>query len=303
MLTSDSPVVPKQFHRLSQALGVDLWVQEDYALPYPYAGNKWIKIIGQYGTGQPGHAYVTNGGLSSNHCRTLAMWSAFQGHRCHLVLHNDSGGTDPNALAFLDMLGATYSVVKSSEIADAISTSAAELQAQGLNSVVVPGGGHSAGAIRAYADYASGVLENTGFDVIYHASGTGGTQAGICIANHETSSGARIVGVSVARAAERGTQVVRDAIQETSGLDLSVDFRSDYVDGGYGPGGASTRTAIAVGGKGGLILDPTYTGKAFAGLLDGIRSGDVPSGSKILFWHTGGLYLTASTGSGHGGRE
>lgn len=301
MKTTDLSVTPKAFDRLTQELEVDLWVHEDYLLPYPFAGNKWIKIVGEYGSGRSGSAYVTNGGLSSNHCRTLAMWSAFHGHRCHVVLHNDGGEHDPDALSFLDVLGATYSVVKSSDIADTISAMEMQLDAEGFTPIIVPGGGHSAGSIRAYADYASGVLQNTNFDFIFHASGTGGTQAGICIANHETTSGAHVVGVSVARAAERGRQVVQDAIREVSGLDLSVDFRSDYVDGGYGPGGVATREAVAVAGAGGLVLDPTYTGKAFAGLLDAIRTGDVPPGSKVLFWHTGGLYLTASRGARIGG--
>jgi 1-aminocyclopropane-1-carboxylate deaminase/D-cysteine desulfhydrase-like pyridoxal-dependent ACC family enzyme len=300
MLTTDTRVMPKRFQRLSEELGIDLWVQEDYLLPYPFAGNKWVKVVGEYKSGHAGNAYVTNGGLNSNHCRTLAMWSAFHGHRCHLVLHNDSGEEDPNALAFLDMLGATHSVVRSAEIADTISVSERELRTQGFNPVVVPGGGHSPRAIRAYANYAAHVLANTSFDAIFHASGTGGTQAGLCIANHETQSEARVIGVSVARSAERGRQVVLDAIRETSGLELNVDFRSDYIDGGYGMGGAATREAVAVAGAGGLVLDLTYTGKAFAGLLDAIRTGSVASGSKVLFWHTGGLYLTASAASGHG---
>src|SRR5699024_6876286 len=176
---------PRRFERLSYFLGIDLWVQEDYLLPFPFAGNKWVKLIGHYGEGSAGAAYITNGGINSNHCRTLAIWSAFHGHRCHLILHNDDGEDASVPLAFLRSLGATYTVVKSAEIADSMGPIHCTLQHEGHWPVSVPGGGHSSGSVIAYADYAAPVIGNGDFDFILHASGTGGTQAGISIANHD----------------------------------------------------------------------------------------------------------------------
>lgn len=290
-------VKPRRFDRLSNTLGIDLWVQEEYLLPFPFAGNKWVKLIGQYGSGKTGAAYITNGGISSNHSRTLAIWSAFHGHRCHLVLHNDKEEDGTLPLDFLSRLGATYTVVNATEIAETISLIRRDLADEGYDAVVVPGGGHSSEAVRAYADYAAGALEGTDFEKIFHASGTGGTQAGICIANHELSSQAKIIGISVARSASRGASIIQEMIRQTAGLKLNADFRDEYVDGGYGPGGASTAEAIAIAGGGGLVLDSTYTGKAFAGLLHAVRAGEVSLGSKVLFWHTGGSYLSVNPGS------
>lgn len=291
-------VKPRRFDRLSNTLGIDLWVQEEYLLPFPFAGNKWVKLIGQHGSGKTGAAYITNGGISSNHCRTLAVWSAFHGHRCHLVLHNDKEEDGTLPLDFLSRLGATYTVVKAAEIAETISLIRRDLDDDGYDAVVVPGGGHSSEAVRAYADYASQVLVDTDFEHIFLASGTGGTQAGICIANHEVGSGAKVVGISVARASSRGKDVVQTTIRETVDLNLEVHFRDEYVDGGYGPGSCATENAIDIAGRGGLILDSTYTGKAFAGLIDAVRTGDIASGAKVLYWHTGGTYLAVDTGTG-----
>lgn len=293
-------VRPRRFDRLSETLGIDLWVQEEYCLPFPFAGNKWIKLVGHYGEGVEGGAYVSNGGINSNHCRSLALWSAFHGHRCHLVLHNDGGNRDSVALDLFRRLGASYSVVDSTEIADSISASVTALEGEGFDALVVPGGGHSSGSTRAYADYAKSVLNGTDFDMIFHASGTGGTQAGLCIACHEANVDTKVVGISVARASKRGMPVVQHSIRETIGLDLNVDFRDGYVDGGYGPGGAATREAVDTAMGAGLLLDTTYTGKAFAGLLDSLRAGEIEQNAKVLFWHTGGLYLVANSGAENG---
>lgn len=290
----DLHVRPRYFGRLSDLLGINLWVQEEYLLPFPFAGNKWVKLVGQYGGGTPQAAYITNGGISSNHCRTLAIWAAFHGHRCHLILHNDAEEDHPESLRFLERSGASYRVVKSSDIPDALSSAEEMLLNQGYKTVVVPGGGHSSQAIRAYADYASAVLEGTEYDVITHASGTGGTQAGLCIANHEVGSRAKVVGMSIARSTIRGESIVRDAIRETACLETEVDFRDEFVDGGYGCGGPITEQAIALAGSGGLVLDATYTGKAFRGLVQTIESGEIAPGAKVLFWHTGGSYLAAN---------
>lgn len=285
-------VKPRRYDRLSQTLGIDLWVQEEYLLPYPFAGNKWVKHIGEYGRGQSGAAYITNGGLNSNHCRTLAIWSAFHGHRCHLVLHNDNNEDASLPLAFLSRLGATYTVVTSTDIASSIEQIQREVRYDGYMPAIVPGGGHSAGGVIAYADYAAPVITSAKFDFIFHASGTGGTQAGISIANHEVGSEAQVVGVSVARSATRGKEVVQETIREASGLELDVDFRDEHVDGGYGAGAEKTAEALTIAGRGGLVLDPIYTGKAFAGLLHSIKTGEVDPGAKVLFWHTGGSVLS-----------
>lgn len=281
-------VEPRLFDRLSHILGVNLWVQEEYLHSYPFAGNKWVKLRGEYGDGKPGAAYITNGGINSNHCRTLAVWSAFHGHRCHLVLHNDKSEDEALPLSLLSRLGATYTVVNSRDIAETISQVQSELQEECREIITVPGGGHSPKAVHAYSSYAAEVITNRNFDYIFHASGTGGTQAGLCLAKHDVGSSAQVVGISVARAATRGKEVIRETIKEASGLELEVDFRDAYVDGGYGSGGAATRQAIEIAGQAGLFLDATYTGKAFAGLLDAIETGEILPGASVLFWHTGG---------------
>ena len=69
-----------------------------------------------------------------------------------------------------------------------------------------------------------------------------------------------------------------------------VDFREEWIGDGYGKAGTSVLSAIRLAEETeGLMLDPTYTGKAFAALVDLVARGEIPGGAKVLFWHTGGI--------------
>lgn len=76
---------------------------------------------------------------------------------------------------------------------------------------------------------------------------------------------------------------------------MIVDFRDDWTFGGYEKIDSELIECIDNLAKTGLILDPTYTGKAFYGMLQMIKRGEIPNGCKVLFWHTGGLLNLLST--------
>ncbi|MDN5686081.1 MAG: pyridoxal-phosphate dependent enzyme [Brachybacterium sp.] len=284
-------------HRMGGALGVDLCLQRDDLLPVPFAGNKWIKLAGIVESAEGGAVYVTNGGIHSNHCKATALWAAHHGHRCHLVLHGERGGDRELSLDILRRAGATFDIVPPTEIAETIAAAVDRAHADGREAVVIPGGGHSPEGILAYSEYARPVLREVVPDVVVHASGTGGTQAGILHATDQLSlTKTRVIGISVARPAERGRRVVVDALRGVGAVGAGVDFRDEHMGMGYGIPTPEAVESVRWAAQYGLMLDTTYTGKAFAGLQEMIRTGEIERGSTVLFWHTGGGYLAALGG-------
>lgn len=290
-LISESSSYLQEWPLLGLELGIRLSIQRDDLLPFPLAGNKWVKILGLSDTLPHPRVYISNGGINSNHCRTVAFWAAQNGHKAHMVLHgNNAVVTHP--LNLLSRLGCRFDVVPAEKIAARIERISSEYIAAGFHPAVIAGGGHSPEGVTAYRNYAECVIRENKPDFIVHASGTGGTQAGLIAACNSSGSKTRVIGISVARRVEPGIEAVREALSWLGMEQHDVDFRDSYTDGGYGVHGEATMAATAYAWRHGLPLDNVYTGKAFAGMLDLIRRGDIPHGSNVLFWHTGGGYIS-----------
>lgn len=288
---------PLEVHaRLGSELGVELLVKRDDLLPFPLPGNKVRKLTAELAVNEPvPDVVITNGGIDSNHCRTIALMAARMGFRAHLVLHGDPS-LAPRAASLLSALGATYDVVDSSAIAGTIAERSDIFAGEGYRVQVIPGGCHTPAGARAYRDAAAELFTHTSVDAVVVASGTGATQGGIVAAAAARATPPRVIGVSVARDEERGRPAVREAAMWAGATrDTPLEFLDRYRDGGYGRSGTATAAAVALGWRFGLPLDPTYTGKAFAGLQDLIASGSIGHGSRVLFWHTGGLWNYLST--------
>tara|TARA_B110000196_G_scaffold151481_2_gene130610 strand:- start:1176 stop:1802 length:627 start_codon:yes stop_codon:yes gene_type:complete len=170
------------------------------------------------------------------------------------------------------------------------------LTAEGFKPLCISSEGHCIQGSVAYFEAAREARGQCGGwvpDYVVHASGTGTTQAGL-IAGYAGLS-TKVIGISVAREKGRGTQVVEESLRELSDhlkMDLSamhVDFRDDWIEGGYEGSSDRLLQVVDEAARRGLFLDPTYTGKAFLGMNELIQTGEIPHGSKVLFWHTGGL--------------
>lgn len=284
------PSLVESFDRLGAHLGIELMVCRDDLLPFPLAGNKVRKISAELAAlVTTPDLLVTNGAIYSNHCRTLAVMAAQQGIPTHLVLHgNVNDASAKSALKLFHDLGAGFTVVAPGRIATALLEASETASSEGKASHVIPGGCHTAAGAIAYRDAANEALAKCQPDYVILASGTGATQGGI--AASACGGPSRVVGVSVARQAQPGREAVLDAaFWAGAPPDINIDFRDSHVDGGYGHHGEATERAVRLGWAYGLPLDPTYTGKAFAGLLSMVRSGEIRKGEKVLFWHTGGL--------------
>lgn len=281
--------------------GVDVRCKRDDLYPAVGGGNKARKIqyILKYAVENGFNALVTNGGLQSNHARATALAAAASGMHCSLVLHTESPGQVRHLtgnLMLMKMSGAQLQFCQLGDLKGAMDEEMRRLTDEGFKPLYIFGGGHCIQGSIAYFEAAREARLQCGDwvpDYVVHASGTGTTQAGL-IAGYAGLS-TKVIGISVAREKGRGTQVVEESLRELSGhlrINLheeDVDFRDDWIEGGYEKVSDRLIQSIDQNAQRGLILDPTYTGKAFLGLEELLKTGEIPHGSKVLFWHTGGL--------------
>ena len=249
------------------------------------------------------NACVTTGGIQSNHNRAIALMCAKNGWRCHIVYHGSGQRFEAekgNAL-LVRKSGATYEFVEASQIGPAMDSAMNRLAAEGLKPMYIHGGGHDLPGGIALVESVRKLKEKCdaqGYrpDYIFHASGTGSTQAGIAVGLDLVGwSDVKLIGISVARQKERGTQVIEDfanLLAEHYGIDKDyrgcIDFNTDYLCGGYEQFTPEMAEFLDnVMKSTGLVFDTTYSGKALYGMCDYINKNDIHA--KVMFWHTGGL--------------
>jgi len=292
--------------KLGKFLNIDLRTKRDDLLPISGGGNKLRKAIRIFHKANKlcCNAVVTTGGIQSNHARVVALLAARYGWQCKLILHGSpSELRHPSCNTFLmHLAGAEITIVNPDKIAVTMVQAMQEFRNNGYKPFEIPGGGHSLEGAMAYVEAIKELEDQCQNDQwrpewIILASGTGATQAGIVVGLELIGWKAGVVGVSVARKHDRGTGIIEQCCSDLrqylklDGADKQpVDFRDDWVGDGYEKAGENVFEAIRTAAKmEGIILDPTYTGKALCALMDLVASGDINEGDKVLFWHTGGL--------------
>jgi len=311
-------VLPTPFEeapRMAGAVAGDraprLYLKRDDLTGLATGGNKTRKleflvadaINGGYDT------LITTGAAQSNHARQTAAAGARYGLKTILVLEGGDPGT-PQGNHLLDIiLGAEVrfaGVEEDEAVWERILELRDELAGQGRKAYLIPVGGSVplgalgyAVAVLELADQAlaAGVRRTD----IYIASGSAGTQAGVelglRLARRRGFDG-HCFGVSVSHRAEEIAEEVAgiaNGAAELIGSDIrltpgEVDVLDQYVGAGYAvatPGGIEAIELLAR--SEGILLDPVYTGKAMAGLIDQIRHGRYGPGEPVVFWHTGGV--------------
>ena len=250
------------------------------------------------------NALVTCGGIQSNHNRAMALISARNGWKCHLCIQ----GTEERFLqekgnALLNRLsGAECELIRPEDTAVAMDRAMEKLKAEGFNPYYVHGGGHDLPGGTSFVKAVEELkrqceAEDYKPDYIFHASGTGSTQAGIVVGLEKVGWGdVKVVGISVARQYERGRQVIvefANMLGEHYGMkkDFTDDiiFCTDYLYGGYEQYTPEMSAYLERAMKEtGLMFDTTYSGKGFYGMMDYVKK-DHLEDKNIMFWHTGGL--------------
>ena len=287
--------LPSPFHplvRLSEAWGVELSIKRDDLIPQWLGGNKVRKayeiIRTMVAAGGMPDVLITNGGAESNHARVIALLGAQLGCKVHLVLHGaQPGETLRGNSYFYRSAGAHVHYVRSSEIAETITSIERRERQHGNTVQVIPGGGHSIDGAKAY-ELAVDELPYEP-DYIVHASGTGGTQAGLQAGVFNKGWCTRVIGISIARAAERGIDEIARLLPESFPRN-KIDFRDEYRFGGYEKFDTDLVSFVSYLVKEeGVPFDLTYTGKAMYGLKKIVDGNEIEPGARVVFWHTGGL--------------
>ncbi|HET6203615.1 MAG TPA: D-cysteine desulfhydrase family protein [Planctomycetota bacterium] len=301
------PTPIERLERASRALPVRVWVKRDDLTGCALSGNKVRKLefLLAEALGGGADAVVTCGGLQSNHARATAIACARLGLRCRLLLRGSPDAPLEGNYLLDRFVGAEVRFLSMEEWRglDALfEEECGRIRAAGGRPYLVPEGGSNAlgslGYARAVEEIARWSKE-TGvvFHSIVHATGSGGTTAGILLGCAAIGYSAEPVGVAVCDDEAFFRNRV-DAIFEEARTRFaprasrrSYAIAEGYKGRGYGMTSPEELEDLRrVAREEGLILDPVYTGKAFRGLLGEVRGGRFPAGSDVLFLHTGGIF-------------
>lgn len=312
------PTPLHKLSRLSRELGVNLYLKRDDMTGISvFGGNKIRKLeflihdalehgcdtVFTFGATQSNHAMQT-----VTACRRYGLKPIL-----YLVAIVEPSDEDVRANMLLDkVLGAEIHIVPLNGMTGAeaatLSVSLAEqhrdrLESEGHKCYMVPVGGAtaigSAGFITGFLELYRQMDEtDLRANYIFHSSGSGGTHAGLIAGRKLLNCDANIIGINAGpKPPEHEAQIARLASDALAyvGSDLTVSaeetcFDQNYYGPGYEiPSDEASDAIKYLARTEGILLDPVYTGKAFAGMLAYIREGKVPQGSTVVFWHTGGV--------------
>ncbi len=300
--------------RLSAHLGgPTIYVKRDDQTGLAMGGNKARKLEFLVGAAlaQGCDTLVTTGGPQSNHARQTAAAAARMGMACELLLPRLVDGRqaeyESSGNVLLDrLLGAKVHILpRESFHSETFDSALAQLRDAGRKPYFIPIGGSTGLGALGYLLAVEELLQQSrdaGFapTAIVVGTGSGGTHAGIVAGMIRAGHAARIQGISVSgKQAEREALVARLA---SEALELAgqgtvnahqvtdrVSVLDQYVGAAYGqPTEGMIEAVQLVARLEGILLDPVYTGKAMAGLIDLVRRGEFTNRDTVIFWHTGG---------------
>lgn len=305
------PTPLEPLDRLSAEIGGPrIWVKRDDLTGGATTGNKVRKL--EFTLAEAINAgcdtVITCGGLQSNHCRATAILGAKLGLKVHLVLRGEAD-TNPEGNYFLDRLvGAEISCFSLAEYLRNLQSILNDIQQryaeQGSKAWIIPTGASDGVGVWGYIGCAAELQQDFlqhGINpaAIVHATGSGGTQAGLTVGAELFALGAPVYGINVCDDEAYFMNKVRQDLhdwqqryQQTLDIDeLAIHVIDGYVGPGYAKATQDVFSTIEwVAKTEGLVLDPVYSGKAFDGLVKEIRLGRFQGDSDIVFVHTGGIF-------------
>ena len=309
------PTPLQPLKRIGGELGVELWVKRDDYTGAELSGNKIRKLeyVLAAARAQGADTVLTCGGVQSNHCRATALAAARLGLSCRLLLRVPDPAAPPalEANSLLDRLAGADIVWVSPEQyrrRDAVFADQAQaLAADGHRPYLIPEGASDPvgawGYIRAMAELAADIDAIGGPDAkpttVIHATGSGGTGAGLVLGRLLLGLNVRVIGINVCDDRKYFLKVQGDICEAAiARYSLDIDFLRqrdlEIIDGYVGRGYALCRPEELgliryVCRREGLVLDPVYTGKAFYGMVQQLKADRRIFGQRVIFVHTGGL--------------
>ncbi len=296
------PTAIEELPRLSAALGGPrILVKRDDQTGLAFGGNKTRKLEFLVAQAQAlgAQTLVTGGALQSNHCRQTAAAAARCGMGCILVLTGEAP-VRPSANLLLDgWLGARVVHVAERRDRDRrLQEVFEQAQADGEKPFLLPYGGSSPTGALGYAYAVEEVMQQgVEADCFIFGTSSGGTHAGLVLGQRLFGYRGRVLGISIDEPEDwlkSHVSALASAASELLGEGIRFmpdDVLADasYCTAGYGVLTVAEREAIHLFAQTeGLLLDPVYTGRAAAGLIDLVRKGFFSKTDTVLFWHTGG---------------
>ena len=307
-----TPTPLEALPNFSRALGdkVRIYIKRDDLLPGCAGGNKTRKLdfcIAD-ALAKGADTLVTCGAVQSNHCRLTLSWARKEGLACHLVLEErvkESYKAEASGNNFLFQLLDVDSITVvpgGSPMLEHMEKLATRLTEQGRTPYIIPGGASNAMGALGYVACAQETMEQLfrerlDIHTMIVPSGSAGTHAGIVTGICGTNTQIPVLGINVSRSKDVQEALVYKLVRATAELAgvqqeipaSAVTCFGDYVGAGYSlPTDSMVEAVKLLARTEGILLDPVYSGKAMAGLVDLVRKGSFPMGSNVLFLHTGG---------------
>ncbi len=321
---SHGPTPLEPMPRLSEHFGgPNIFIKRDDCTGLGTGGNKTRKLEFLVGEALSENAdiLVTQGAVQSNHVRQTAAAACRMGLDCHGLLERRVPGVgkdyETTGNVFLDhMFGATLEFREAGLDMNAEALAVVEkLSAEGRRPYFIPGGGSNATGALGYAVCAQELMAQSeerkmNIDWIVMGTGSTGTQAGLVAGLFAMDADIPVMGISVRQKRDVQIKAVHGLVEKTSAKIgagsipvAKVIVDDGYVGDGYGIPAQSTLEAVMMAARmEGILLDPVYSGKGFAGLVGMVRDGFFKAGDNVVFLHTGGsaaLFAYQDVLSGH----
>jgi len=303
------PTPLERLDRLTAALdGPEIWIKRDDCTGLASGGNKTRKLefLVAAALAEGADTLVTQGATQSNHVRQTAAAACRAGLACHALLERrvTNQGDDYETAGNVVLDGMMNCAVEfrpegldMNAEAEALGD---RLRAAGRKPYVIPGGGSNPLGALGYAACAEELVAQADaaglrIDHLVHATGSAGTQAGLLAGLFAMNAPIPVTGFSVRAPRERQIANVHALAERTVDLigargSLPRDMvvaHDDQVGPGYGqPTDAMVEAILLLARLEGILLDPVYSGKGFAGLLAMVRGGAFRKGERVVFLHT-----------------
>ena len=296
------PTPIEELPNLTAALGGPrIFVKRDDQTGLAFGGNKTRKLefLVAEAREQGADMLISAGAIQSNHCRQTAAAAARFGFGCTLVLTGDEPAQVSANYLIDHLFGAEIVIVADRKDRDQVLQETFDkAKAAGRKPYLVPYGGSSTTGALAYAFAVEEFMrEKVHADWIVFGTSSGGTHAGFVLGQRVFAFKGKILGISIDETEnDLKNHVSALASDASERIGERINFTRDdvlandkYCQAGYGVFGEGEREAIHLFARHeGLLLDPVYTGRAAAGMIDLIRKGFFKKDETVLFWHTGG---------------
>lgn len=294
------PTPVNYLSNLSEKLGIKLYIKRDDLTEFGVGGNKLRKLEYLLHDAKEKGAtmLITVGGAQTNHGRLTAALAARYQLKCAIVCMDDYPGTLTSNMLLDRIFGAHVYLHKpdGTELMDVVQQIMEKYEAEGEKCYFIPMGGSNEIGALGYYECAQEIKNEFESGRVVVALGSMGTYMGLFCGLH--GSDLKLTGVQIMPYEEDIYDFAENyfhAVKEAWNLDFDVtkddfDIATDYLYGGYNLPSEKVRNAIyAMGRSEAIVLDPCYTGKTFAGLLEMIEKGIIKKGETVIFIHTGGM--------------